>query len=247
MFAVLIIGDEILSGQVKDENLPYIIETFTRAGYTVGEARIVGDNTRHIAEAVKALSGTYDFVVTSGGVGPTHDDVTLAGVAHAFDVPLELHAGMEHFLKSHYHSGFNEAVGQMAMLPKGAEITIGEDHRWPVIRMNNCYVLPGLPVALRDKVRRILKSLPPLATNWIARLYLRADESVFAGWLKELQARQPEVSVGSYPKIGEDEYQVQVTLKSSQQPALFSAFAETRDYFKHTGWLVNAVPPEALR
>jgi molybdenum cofactor synthesis domain-containing protein len=245
MIALLIVGDEILSGQVEDVNLGYMISRFSEAGYDPGEARIVRDDVNEIAEALETLTRRYDYVVSAGGVGPTHDDVTLEGAARAFGVPLEENAEMRAFLEEHYTGDFNETVRQMAYLPQNAEVIGRHESHWPIIRYGNCFLLPGVPVALRSKVQRILSLLPPLKQHVVGKLYVTPDESAFAAELKALQASHPEVSIGSYPIIGESRYRAYVTVKAKDEPAAHSVFATLRDYFTSFGWLVETEEPAA--
>ena len=127
VLALVIIGDEILSGKVVDENLPFMIDRFSRAGYPPCEVRIIGDNLALISRTVGELMGHYSYVVTAGGVGPTHDDLTHAGVAAAFGVPLQANSDMLAFLSAAHGNRLTSSIRRMAMLPQGAEV-IGREN-----------------------------------------------------------------------------------------------------------------------
>lgn len=226
MIAVVLVGDEILSAQVRDENLFYIIDRLSEAGYETGEARIIRDDIEEIARTFRELSQRYDYVISAGGVGPTHDDVTLDGVARAFDVPLELNEKMRAFLTGHHGEELGKSVVKMAMLPAGSEVDSGDDRRWPLVRKENCFILPGLPRALRDKIDRIVTKLPLLDRSWIARLYLNSPEDEIADWLAQLQGRYPGVAVGSYPVLEEQRYRTRLTFKGVDRQAVIAAYEE---------------------
>ncbi|MFW6338236.1 MAG: competence/damage-inducible protein A [Alkalispirochaetaceae bacterium] len=226
MIAVVLVGDEILSAQVRDENLFYIIDRLSEAGYETGEARIIRDDIEQIARTFRELSRKYEYVISAGGVGPTHDDVTLDGVARAFGVPLELNEKMKAFLSGHHGEDMGKAVVKMAMLPAGSEVDTGNNRRWPLVRKENCFILPGLPRALRDKIDRIVATLPLLDRSWIAKLYLSSTEDEIAEWLGELQERYPGVAVGSYPVLDEKRYTTRITFRGTDREAVNAACEE---------------------
>lgn len=244
MIAVVLVGDEILSAQVRDENLFYIIDRLGEAGYETGEARIIRDDLDEIARTFRELSEKYEYVISAGGVGPTHDDVTLDGVARAFGVPLELNEKMRQFLSGHHGAEMGKSVIKMAMLPAGSEVDTGDNRRWPLVRKENCFILPGLPRALRDKIDRIVAKLPLLDRSWIARLYLNSSEDAIADWLGELQERFSAVAVGSYPVLDEKRYTTRLTFKGVDREAVTAAYEEAAVELKEQ--LVDRDPPEPL-
>ncbi|MFP4484583.1 MAG: competence/damage-inducible protein A [Spirochaetota bacterium] len=243
MIAIIIVGDEILAGDVQDENLPFMIKSLGAVGYRTSEARIVGDDVNVIAETFRELAARHDFVISSGGIGPTHDDVTMEGAAEGLGLPLRRHPVMAEFLKGHYGEPLPESVERMALLPEGAEVFIDYHHHWPLIRVQNCYVLPGLPVALRDKIGRIAEMLPRLDRIWAGRLYLNADETQLASWLSELQRRHPSTAIGSYP-LFRASYSTRITVKCADRAECRATFDEARRYFDQHGWLVRVEEPE---
>ncbi len=243
MLAIVIIGDEILNGQVDDENLPFMIQQFSRAGYPPREVRVIRDDTDVIATSVSELLARYTYVVTAGGVGPTHDDVTHSGIARAFGVPLERNAAMMAFLSARHKNDVSANVARMAMLPQGSEVLGHEDGRWPIIRKENCFMLPGLPQALRDKIPRLISLLPRVAPAWVAAVYLDAEEVLFAHWLDELQQRFSTVTIGSYPVLHEREFKTRVSITSESRDTVCSVISLIEAYARPHGWFVRADNP----
>jgi molybdenum cofactor synthesis domain-containing protein len=224
--AVLLIGDELLSGKIRDDNGYFLAQTMRRRGIALVEIRTVGDDIAGIGHALLQLVGKASIVFTSGGVGPTHDDRTLAAIAAATGRPLTRHAELEAQLRAHYGARINEAALRMADLPEGTQLRAGPG--WPVMRLDvdeprsaRIYILPGVPGLLRAKVER-LESLPdelPRGTGWhLEDLFTTLDESALARHLDAVVAGFPAVEVGSYPRWtrGEDgrvSYHVRVTLE----------------------------------
>jgi molybdenum cofactor synthesis domain-containing protein len=245
MIAIIIVGDEILSGDVQDENLPYMITALGQVGYRTSEARVIGDDVNVIAETFRELAARHDYVLSSGGVGPTHDDVTLEGAAKGLGLELERHPTMHEFLAGHYGDPMPESVSRMALLPAGAEVFVDYAHRWPLIKCQNCFILPGLPVALRDKMGRISAMLPQAERQWAARLFLNVDETDLALWLSELQRRHPKTMIGSYP-LFRASYSTRITVKSADKSECEATFEEARAYFSENGWLISTEGPELV-
>ena len=233
------IGDELLAGNVRDENLSYMIDTLEAIGYHVGEVRIVRDDHTAIAQAFAALQRRYEYVLSAGGVGPTHDDITLESAAEAFAVPAEVHPEMERFLVQRYGHPLTPMLLRMARVPLGTVVHGCERNQWPLMQWNNVFILPGLPRAMRDKMRRVAALLPPRARTITRVLYLNADESAFADWLNELQHRYPTITIGSYPVVDQPGYRTRLTLKSIESGALERAATEMQDYLRDHGWLVE--------
>ncbi|MFO8064670.1 MAG: competence/damage-inducible protein A [Spirochaetota bacterium] len=243
MIALLVIGDEILAGDIREENISFMIDTLSREGHRTGEVRIVRDDVEMIANAFRELASGYDYVISAGGVGPTHDDVTLEAAARGFGVDLELNREMETFLSEHYAGEFNDSARQMAKVPQDSEIIFGTEHRWPIIKKANAFILPGLPMALRDKMVRLARMLPPENGGWTAVLYLRCDETEIADWLSELQERNPATKIGSYPVLQGGDFHTRITIKSTDPDAARRTFAEAKRYLEEAGRLISGVEP----
>lgn len=239
MVSILLIGDEILSAGVREENLHLMLTGFAGIGYEVGEVRIVRDVVDEIAAAMRELRERSEYLVTTGGIGPTHDDLTLEAAVQAFDVEPEQSPEMLAFLKTRYGEPLPAMVERMADLPRGTEVLGCEQGRWPVIRWNNVFILPGLPRALEDKMRRIMEMLPPRGRTWSAAVYLSADESLFADWLTERQRSLPTVAIGSYPVVGDYDYRTRVTVRGPARERVLDEAREIAEYARGQGWLVR--------
>ncbi len=241
---VLIIGDEVLSRSVPESNLDYVLQKAAAAAYRVNEVAIVGDSVHAISTAIKRLYSEDHYLITSGGVGPTHDDVTMQGVAAAFSLPLLENAKMKEFLLRVYGPYSTDAVFRMAQLPQGMEVELSEDGLWPLMRLDHCYVLPGLPRAFRARVDRIMAALPQQKPFWVALAYSDCDESVFAAELAQIQENFPQVIIGSYPVIhSEAGYAVRLSLRGRVREEVQLAWESLLDEFGQHGWISSSQPP----
>ncbi|MFW5696135.1 MAG: competence/damage-inducible protein A [Alkalispirochaeta sp.] len=239
MVAILLIGDEILSAGVREENLHFMLTSLTEIGYQVGEVRIVRDEVTEIATAFRELQPRYEYLFSAGGIGPTHDDITLQGAAEAFGVPLEQNQQMLAFLKARYGEPLSPMVARMAELPVATQVEGCSQGRWPVIQWHNVFILPGLPRALQDKMRRIAATLPHRDRMWTIILYLSADESDFADWLETVQNMHQEVAIGSYPVVGSYDYHSRLVVKGADRDRVAEVGQELREYVQTRTWLVR--------
>lgn len=221
--AVLLIGDELLSGKIRDENGHFLAQVLRRRGIRLVEIRTVGDEVAAIGAALLQLCARASIVFTSGGVGPTHDDRTLAAIAAATGRPLVRHPAMEAELRAHYGDRLNDAALSMADVPEGTRLCAGPG--WPVMCLEEgaarIYILPGVPGLLRNKVERLeeLAGELPLLAGWhLAQLHTALDESRLAPHLDAVVARHPGIDIGSYPRWtraddGRIRYHVRVTFE----------------------------------
>jgi molybdenum cofactor synthesis domain-containing protein len=239
MVSILLIGDEILSASVREDNLYRMLSGFEQIGYEVAEVRIVRDVVEEIAGAMRELRDRSEYLVTAGGIGPTHDDRTLEAASRAFSVPAERHAIMMEFLKTRYGEPLTPMVEKMADLPRGTEVIGCEQGRWPVIRWENVFILPGLPRALEDKMRRLMAMLPARGRAASAEVYLSVDESVFADWLTARQERLPAVVIGSYPVVGDYDHLSRVTVRGKDLDSVLTEARSIADHALALGWLVR--------
>jgi len=210
---IVVIGNEILSGKVVDANSPYLCRELRALGVDVERIVTIPDDVDVIAREVRAASGSYDFVFTSGGVGPTHDDLTMEGVARAFGVPVEANASIVERIERAQGRPANESLLKMAALPAGAALIDAGDLWFPVVVVGNVYVFPGIPELLRKKfeaIRARFQGIPFV----LRRVYVRRRESDIAAELNALLVEFPELMLGSYPRIGEAEFHVLLTLES---------------------------------
>jgi molybdenum cofactor synthesis domain-containing protein len=198
--AILIIGNEILSGRTRDENLAYIATGLAEIGISLREARVVKDEEAAIVEAVNALRARYSYVFTTGGIGPTHDDITSECVARAFGVPLVRNPDAVRVLESHYPpGGLNEARLRMANIPEGGVMVENPVSRAPGFQLGNVFVLAGVPMVMRamfDGIKNRLRHGPPMLSRSVT---CALGESKIAADLGRIQARYEDVEIGSYP------------------------------------------------
>jgi len=220
--AILVIGDEILSGKVEDANARLLIGELRELGVALRRILIVPDEVDDVAAAVRELSARFDHVFTSGGVGPTHDDVTIIGIARAFDTAVIRHPELERRLNVYFGANADESKMRMADVPGNAELIEMPDWRWPVLVCGNVYILPGVPelfskkfLAIRERFR-----VEPFFSK---ALYTLEDEFDIAGNLQEAANANPLVAIGSYPNFSSPEYKVKVTLESKDKLALEKA------------------------
>jgi FAD synthetase len=197
--AVCVVGDEVLSGRIEDSNALYLCRRLTDLGVAVRRVAVVPDDVPAIAAEVAAMAPRFTHVLTSGGVGPTHDDVTMAGVAQGLGRPLVRNPEAAAVIERFYGPHMADAALRMADLPEGAELITNEAIRFPVIRVANVWVFPGSPHLLEAKFEAVKGHFAstPFAGGV---LRVEAAEPEIAVFLSQVQARFPEVAVGSYPQ-----------------------------------------------
>ena len=240
--AVLVIGNEILSGRTKDANLPYLGERLGELGIRLAEARVVPDLKDEIVAAVNALRARYTYVFTTGGIGPTHDDITAECVAAAFDRPLIRNPEALALLQAHYAPGdLNEARLRMANTPEGASLIENPISHAPGFRIENVHVLAGVPAVMRAMFEGLAPGLsggPPLRARTLTS---SLPEGTLAAGLGAVQARYPEVDIGSYPAFRDGRPSVAVVLRATDEPRLAAAAEEVGALIRELG----AEPREA--
>jgi molybdopterin-biosynthesis enzyme MoeA-like protein len=234
--AALVIGDEILSGKVAEANVGPLARTLRPLGIALRRVVVVGDRVEEIAAELDALRRRFDWVFTSGGVGPTHDDVTVEGVAKAFGVSVVRNPDMERMLRDHYGDRLNEGHLRMALVPNGAVLEATAEIRWPTPRLDNTWLLPGIPEIFRTKLN-VLRARLPRATPFISRaVYVQLEESDIKSWLDGVVERFADIAVGSYPRWAHTGYKTKVTFDGTDTARVERA----RDAF------AALVPPEAV-
>ena len=222
---IILIGNELLSGKIKDENAAYLCRELRALGVDVRRLVVIPDEVSLIAEEVAAFTKSFDLVFTSGGVGPTHDDVTMEGVARAMAVPVVRHPELVALLERYYRGTVTEAALRMAEIPEGAELVTGGALRFPTILMRNVYILPGVPEIFRQKfdaIRERFRDQPIHLRN----VFVRIGEGTLADYLNRLLASFPLLQLGSYPEFSNPEYKVKVTLESRDRGYLEQALGE---------------------
>jgi molybdenum cofactor synthesis domain-containing protein len=223
--AILLIGNELLSGKVDDQNGRMLIRELRELGVSLERIEVVPDRLDDVAASVRGLAARVDTVFTSGGVGPTHDDVTLAAVAAAFDMTMIRHPELERRLRAGFGVGLHDRDLRMADVPAGARLEYGPGGpgaTWPVIVVRNVWIFPGVPSIFQRKlaaVRELFRAAPIHARA----LYSSEGEGAIAAALDEVVAAFPDVDVGSYPHPGAPDYRVKITLDSRDATRLDSA------------------------
>ena len=203
--AVLIIGDEILSGRTQDTNLNFIAKYLGTFGIDLTEARVVGDVKSEIIAALDALRTRYDYVITTGGIGPTHDDITADCVAEAFGVPLYEHPEIIAMMVARWQGELNPARRRMARVPRGASLVKNPIQGPPGFQIGNVFVLAGVPAVMRGMMEDVGPRMRPGAV--VISRSVRVDgagESAMAAPLESVAKAHPNLSLGSYPFFGPD-------------------------------------------
>lgn len=198
--AMIVIGDEILSGRTQDTNSHYVARQLNSAGVDLKEIRVVGDVEAEIVAALNALRARYDFVFTTGGIGPTHDDITAEAVAAAFGVDIGYHPEAYALLEARYEKGqFNAMRKRMARMPQGAVLIRNAVSVAPGFRIVNVFVMAGVPKVMRAMMEAILPTLPRGAPVRAVTLSAKIAEGTVAPGLADIQRAHPDVAIGSYP------------------------------------------------
>ncbi|GDX82718.1 molybdenum cofactor biosynthesis protein [Deltaproteobacteria bacterium] len=216
---IVIIGNELLTGKFADENTPWLVQRLRTLGCDLQRVAIVIDTVEAIAEEVAMQSSRFDWVFTTGGVGPTHDDVTFEGVAAAFGAGVAHHPVLVSILQRRLGERCNTAALRMALVPEGAELWWDGDVIYPLTVMRNVCIFPGVPSLLKLKFDKVAHRFAgvPVST---ARLVTLRTEPEIADALTAAAGRWPAVAIGSYPRLEETPMVVIVTLESRDDAAL---------------------------
>jgi molybdenum cofactor synthesis domain-containing protein len=215
--ALIVIGDEILSGRTQDRNVAQVATWLNAQGIRLAEVRIVPDVTEPIGEAVNALRAAYDYLFTTGGIGPTHDDITVDAIAAAFAVPVIVDPQARAILEDYYRDrpgGLTEARLRMARVPEGAELIPNPSSGAPGVKMANVYILAGVPdiaASMLEALTGKLKGGRPMVSVTVGA---RAPESDVADLLRETEAAHPGVAIGSYPFFRDGRYGANFVIRS---------------------------------
>jgi molybdenum cofactor synthesis domain-containing protein len=234
---VVVIGNEVLSGRTRDANLQFLAAGLGEIGVRVAEARVIPDDRAVIVATVNACRARFDYVFTTGGIGPTHDDITAACIAEAFGVPLERNAEAVAMLRSHYENpaDLNEARLKMADIPAGAVLIENPVSKAPGFQLGNVFVLAGIPrivEAMFGSLKHRLSGGAPLLSRTISAHLV---EGALAPGLSALQDRFADVEVGSYPYFHSGQLGVSVVLRSTEAARLDAAAGALEELIRGLG------------
>jgi molybdenum cofactor synthesis domain-containing protein len=233
---VLIIGNEILSGRTQDANLAFLAKGLNEAGIRLREARVIPDDAAVIVATVNEVRRNFDYVFTTGGIGPTHDDITAPCMAEAFGVPLILHPEAKRLLESHYPPGaLNEARLRMAHVPEGAVLLPNPISRAPGFRIENVYVLPGVPQILQAIFSELKHRLRGGARLYSRNVSCALSEGALAKDLATLQERYADLEIGSYPYFRRSDFGVTLVLRGTDKDRIAAAIEELKALIRVLG------------
>jgi len=231
--SILIIGNEILSGRTQDTNTSTLANWLNSLGVKVSEVRVVPDEEKIIVDTLNLLRKTYDYVFTTGGIGPTHDDITAQSVSKAFNVKYEIHKEDFRILESYYKPGeFNEGRQKMVWMPKGAELILNPTSGAPGFNMNNVFCLPGVPSILKSMLGGLKNKIvggEPILSHTIS---LRTVESEIANSLKKVQEQNNDVEIGSYPFFHSGKLGVSIVIRSEDQSKIDTCNFQILEFVK---------------
>lgn len=223
--AIVVIGNEILSGKITDSNSAFLAKTLRRAGVALERIIVIPDSVDVIAETVATAAGSFDLVFTSGGIGPTHDDLTIQGIAKAFDLGVVEDRTLRAAIERVAGATPSAAMLKMAEIPSGAELVGGEGDFFPTVRVRNVYVLPGVPEIFERKVSDLGDRFRT-APFHLRQVFVSVYETAIAEHLDATLAAFPALLLGSYPKLSHPEYRVRLTLESKDESYLERALAD---------------------
>ena len=232
--AMLVIGDEILSGRTRDANMHYLAGQLTEAGIDLKEVRVVSDDRAAIISAVQVLSEMYDTVFTSGGIGPTHDDITADCIADAFGAGIDVRDDAREILAAHYARAgteLNAARLRMARIPDGATLIDNPVSAAPGFCLGNVHVMAGVPSVFQAMVASVLPTLTGGAPLVSRTLRIDRGEGDIAGPLGSLAEAHPDLSIGSYPFQKDGRYGANVVIRGADEAQVDAAMAELAAIF----------------
>lgn len=229
--AMLAIGDELLSGRTKDKNIGHLATMLTAVGIDLKEVRIVADEEEDIVAALNALRDRYTYVFTSGGIGPTHDDITADAVSKAFGVPCIHDPRAMNLLADSYASRnmeFNETRQRMARMPEGSSLIENKVSVAPGFIIGNVHVMAGVPSVFETMLDVVLPTLKTGSVLKSLAIYCPFGEGVIGGPLRDIQKAHPGTIIGSYPKMVDGGYAVELIVRSNDEAAIEAAARDIR-------------------
>ena len=238
---LIIIGDEVLTGKVSDSNTPFCIRFFRAKGIELSEIAVIPDTLEAISNTVERFSNAYDWVVTSGGVGPTHDDLTMDGVAKAFEAEVIESEDLIQLLTLR-GKGLNPSIRRLARVPEGFSFYWGEGRAWPVVGKENVAILPGVPKFFESCLRAVFHEIDGSPVTQ-GNLYLSWSEPDLVMPLHQVNDAYPQVSIGSYPKFSQEDHKVMVTFEGRDGGQVAAAMEALLSLLDPTA-LVRTDPPK---
>lgn len=223
--AMLVIGNEVLTGKVEERNVAVAARMFFDLGIAFKRVVVCVDDVQIIARDLRALAEAHDVVLTSGGVGPTHDDVTLDAVAYAFEVPLDRDEKLAAAIRKHFGPRVTEHHLRMANVPRGAALVGGGEGLWPTVKMGNVYVLPGVPSIFVERVEAIRALLDRGERFARIELFMQADEGAIAERLERVARSFATVEIGSYLAPADADHGVRITFEGRSRDDVSNASA----------------------
>ena len=236
--SILVIGNEILSGRTKDKNIGYIAEKLSEYGINLKEARVIADSKEEIKRNVLELSFKYDYVFTSGGIGPTHDDITTESIAYALNLELEINKEALKRLENHYHGTdikLNSSRRKMAIIPKGAILIDNPVSAAPGFKINNIYVMAGIPRIMQSMLDNILSTLKKGPKNHSQTISCSLGEGTIAEGIKNIQDGYPNVDIGCYPFFKAGNFGVSIVIRSIKKEEISNVLTKVKSLITELG------------
>ena len=231
--AIIIIGNEILSGRTKDTNTSTLATWLNSIGIKVFEVRVIPDDEQTIIDNVNTLRKKYDYIFTSGGIGPTHDDITASSISKAFEKKYEIHKEAFKILEAYYKPGeFNEGRQKMVWMPENAELILNPTSGAPGFYVENVFCLPGVPSILKSMIGSLKNKIvggKPILSHTIS---LRTVESEIASSLTKIQENNKDIEIGSYPFFQAGKLCVSIVLRSEDQSKINNCNSQILDFVK---------------
>lgn len=224
--AILVIGNEILSGRVQDKNVNFIAKRLSECGIRLVEVRLVLDIEEDIISSINDLKSKYDYIFTTGGIGPTHDDITSQSISKAFNLPYEKNQEAYDLIKKLYEErgeDLNPSREKMAFMPKGVELIRNDVTKCPGFKIDNIFVMAGIPEIMQNMFYHIEKQLEksnPIISESV-RIYI--GESLIAYHLEEIQKQYPHIDIGSYPSKIEENHITEIVFKGTNKESIGEA------------------------
>ena len=230
---ILIIGNEILSGRTKDTNTSTLAIWLNSIGINVAEVRVIPDIEKTIIDNLNIFRSTYDYVFTTGGIGPTHDDITAQSVSKAFGVSYEVHKEAFKILEYYYKPGqFNKGRQKMAWMPANANLILNPTSGAPGFNVENVFSLPGVPSILKAMIGGLKNKLVGGAPIISKTIGLNTVESEIASYITQIQNKNKEVQIGSYPFFKSGKVGVSIVMRSENETHIDKCVKQIEDFIK---------------